>query len=144
MHITDILNRFEKQVGKCNSLGLYKNEIMETILHLEFRSLWSFSTCARTRRVLKFVYQSNANKMGWVWPLSKKHFLKRMMNTSKTVSVFGWITSLNATIVQPSKRLDNKWILMIGTLLLIWNFFIVLYLTQISMSMFWLMIYMQI
>ena len=42
MHITDILNRFEKQVGKCNSLGLYKNEIMETILHLEFRSSWSF------------------------------------------------------------------------------------------------------
>ena len=39
MHIIDILDRFEKQGGKCNSLGLYKNKIMET--------------CARTRRVLE-------------------------------------------------------------------------------------------
>ena len=53
MHIIDILDRFEKQVGKCNSLGLYKNKIMETILHLEFRSMWFFRTCARTRRVLE-------------------------------------------------------------------------------------------
>ena len=31
MHIIDILDRFEKQVGKCNSLRLYKNKIMETM-----------------------------------------------------------------------------------------------------------------
>ena len=42
MHIINILDRFEKQVGKCNSLGIYKNKIMEAILHLEFRSVWFF------------------------------------------------------------------------------------------------------